>query len=146
MGNTVSSAPPSLVFKLSSPVPEKILSTTNVVGEHVAVGTAEGKVYDFNTKTNTATLLHDFHPNEDLPMNARGFSGAFVSVNPEGHVALFNSYDSTNAYLYNLKTKENAEFSKVKKLKAFPINASCAYTDDEIAYAASLSFMKAYEY
>ena len=141
MGNAASS-PPSLVFKSSSSIPEKILCATNVVGERVALGTTEGRVYEFNTKTNTATLLHDFHPNEHLPMNNRGFSGAFVSVNPEGDTALFNSYNSKNAYLFNLRTKASAEFSKFKDLNADPINASCAYTDDEIAYAASDSFMK----
>ena len=131
-----------VVFKKSSAVPEKILCATNVVGERVALGTAEGRVYDFNTKTNTATLLHDFHPNEHLPLNNRGFSFAYVSVNPDGDTVLFNSYNSKNAYLLNLRTKASAEFSKFKVLKADPINASCAYTDDEIAYAASETFMK----
>ena len=140
MGNTVSSASPSLVFKSSSSVPEKILCATNVVDESVALGTTEGKVYEFNTTTNTATLLHDFHPCENLPMNDEGFSGAFVSVNPEGDTALFNSYNSKNAYLFNLRTKASAEYSKFKYLNANPINASCAYTDDKIAYADAGTF------
>ena len=126
---------PSLVFKSSSLIPETIMCATNVVDKSVVLGTNNGKVYEFNTETNKATLLHDFHPKERLPNSDSDIP--IVSVNPDGDTALFNSYISETVYLINLRTKESKTIPKTDRLNVY---ASCVYRDDIIAYASSQMF------